>query len=959
MSVVPGNASPAQRRRTRNYIATWFAKRRSVKRVQSLGSELLGTRYEGRTGSLDLAKQSDGRNGSHASGDNEPGHTPTSRPEPRGHDYRYVNTKGHARVHLGNTYVEQQNIFPNRVNEKIEKKKQNLRDVFMANLSFEFMESRLTTISVAQPETCSWLFATPEYHRWRESAHRESNHGFLWIKGKPGAGKSTIMKHALRYAQTSLGSDSSVLSFFFNARGYGLEKSTEGMYRSMLHQLYSRYPERLPEPLPLDSAVFKQQGWPVPTLQNMLRDALLDSQCEHDLCWYIDALDECEEDEIRLAVRYFETLAVSATTHKIKLFICFASRHYPHITISKHETINLDAQEEHRTDIAIYITKQLCGASERTHDLGKEILQRSSGVFLWAVLVVLVMNKMMDHGATRSQLLAELAQVPDGISGLLENILRDREPSLLPTLQWMLFSMEVLGVDELYFAVKTSLGHLSIAVQDAAGTSQEQKCAFILSSSKGLVEIKDDNSRAQFIHESVREYLLSGGLAALDPTLAGNVEAKSHARLAQWCHDGVKTLNSMQTQWWSTDKSWHHGSYPTNHMLIHMEHAYAGSALDLLSVNTISRTTWDSLNEHAAVGNASETATSLYSLIRFGCTGLAGAILERQISCVPNDVSYQKPLHESLDKQAPLAAYVDVNALCGSGTHDTALLVAIGRSGSSSSKREIQRVIQLLLKCGADPNGKSIPGYTPLLAAMDIERHYRHKNLVKLLLQHGADPNVPTLENLGHSLLAAAVHWDSEGLVKLLLQFGANVGGHGETRPLCLATACSSPSIVRVLLAAGASVNDRNESGRTALHQVCLRYEDDDVRTIIAQDLLDAGADLSAVDDGSDTALTLASRYEQRALVRLFLDQGADLHSPQHRGIARGPHTLKRGYTAPRAVDSASSNDCLIPESPTIPFDPHYWRLPSVGHETATVLSLLSDRSSSDPCPPSGGSVVD
>jgi hypothetical protein len=174
MSVVPGNASPAQRRRTRNYIATWFAKRRSVKRVQSLGSELLGTRYEGRTGSLDLAKQSDGRNGSHASGDNEPGHTPTSRPEPRGHDYRYVNTKGHARVHLGNTYVEQQNIFPNRVDEKIEKKKQNLRDVFMANLSFEFMESRLTTISVAQPETCSWLFATPEYHGSKASLALES-----------------------------------------------------------------------------------------------------------------------------------------------------------------------------------------------------------------------------------------------------------------------------------------------------------------------------------------------------------------------------------------------------------------------------------------------------------------------------------------------------------------------------------------------------------------------------------------------------------------------------------------------------------------------------------------------------------------------------------------------------------------------------------------------------------------
>jgi hypothetical protein len=138
-----------------------------------------------------------------------------------------------------------------------------------------------------------------------------------------------------------------------------------------------------------------------------------------------------------------------------------------------------------------------------------------------------------------------------------------------------------------------------------------------------------------------------------------------------------------------------------------------------------------------------------------------------------------------------------------------------------------------------------------------------------------------------------------------------------------------------------------------------LRSEDDDVRTIITQDLLDAGADLSAVYDGSDTALALASRYGQHALVEQFLDRGADLNSPQHREIARGPQPLKRGYTTHQAVDPASSNVSPIPESPTIPFDPHYWRLPSVGHEAAAVPSFLSGRRVSDPCPLNGGSIVD
>jgi ankyrin repeat protein len=919
MSVVPSNASPAQRRRTRNYIATWFSKRRSVKRVQSLGSELSGTRYEGRTGSLDLTKQSDERGGSRAAGDGEPGHTSTSRPEPRGHDYRYVNTEGHARVQLGDTYIEQQNIFQNRVDEKIEKKKQNQRDVFMANLSFEFMESRLTAISVAQPETCSWLFATPEYHRWRDSAHRESNHGFLWIKGKPGAGKSTIMKHALRYAQTSLTSNSSMLSFFFNARGYGLEKSTEGMYRSMLHQLYSRYPKRLPEPLPLDSAVFKQQGWPVPTLQNMLRDALLDFQCEHDLCWYIDALDECEEDEIRLAVRYFETLAVLATTHKIKLFICFASRHYPHITISKHETINLDAQEEHRTDIAIYITNQLCGARELTHNLGKEILRRSSGVFLWAVLVVLMMNKMMDHGATRSQLLAELAQVPDGISGLLENILRDREPPLLPTLQWMLFSVEVLGVDQLYLAVKTSLGHLSTAVQDAAETSQEQKCAFILSSSKGLVEMKDDNLRAQFIHESVRGYLLSGGLAVLDPSLSGNVEAIGHARLGQWCHNYIEDSVYTRSRF---ERSF--GDYAVDQMLYHMEAACSGKGLDLQSIDAISQRTWlvlqknvsSSLGIHFSGDNGA--ASFLYIVILYQYTALTEAILQRQLTC-STGASNQNSRTNPRSPNVPWMPSIDVNAICDSSHRGTALLTAIWNSGLTRNTR----TIELLLRCGADPNLAVVLGYTPLREAISRSPMIKNEDsLVRLLLQHGADPNVPISSNPDESVLGSQLKEDRENAVKLLLEFGANVRGHGTERCLCLAAAYSSLSIVRMLLAAGASVNERDASGRTALHKVIIRsraWRGRDTEAFIAQVLLDAGADVNAMYNYHETTTMFAFRQKQYGLARLFLDRGADPNLPAHREIARaltlrsiGDSDSLRSWYPDSSVDSERSDDSLV-----------------------------------------------
>jgi adenylylsulfate kinase-like enzyme len=55
-------------------------------------------------------------------------------------------------------------------------------------------------IKNAHAKTCSWLIRKPEYLDWLNPSKLSQHHGFLWIKGKPGAGKSTVMKFALAYA---------------------------------------------------------------------------------------------------------------------------------------------------------------------------------------------------------------------------------------------------------------------------------------------------------------------------------------------------------------------------------------------------------------------------------------------------------------------------------------------------------------------------------------------------------------------------------------------------------------------------------------------------------------------------------------------------------------------------------------------------------------------------------------
>ncbi|THV66825.1 purine and uridine phosphorylase [Aureobasidium pullulans] len=101
-------------------------------------------------------------------------------------------------------------------------------------LNFEQLDARHTTIKKTHTGTCKWLFSKSEYLDWQDEQKLHEHHGFLWIKGKPGAGKSAIMKFAYSEAQAR-SNNSAVVSYFFNARGERLEKSTCGMYRSLRH----------------------------------------------------------------------------------------------------------------------------------------------------------------------------------------------------------------------------------------------------------------------------------------------------------------------------------------------------------------------------------------------------------------------------------------------------------------------------------------------------------------------------------------------------------------------------------------------------------------------------------------------------------------------------------------------------------------------------------------------------
>ncbi|KAL0780155.1 hypothetical protein CaCOL14_004639 [Colletotrichum acutatum] len=182
----------------------------------------------------------------------------------------------------------------------------------LQTLKFDQMDSRKPTVKRAHVKTCTWFIKHPDFQIWLNEDELKLHHGLLWIRGKPGAGKPTIMKFALSKMQKDPHWSPLVNSFFFNARGEYLERSIEGMYRSLLLQLFQGYPQLRSV---LNELYSTQQEYEVcPSLEilkGMFSEAIL-GLGQLRLTCFIDALDECDEQQVTDMVRDFEDLAEDA-----------------------------------------------------------------------------------------------------------------------------------------------------------------------------------------------------------------------------------------------------------------------------------------------------------------------------------------------------------------------------------------------------------------------------------------------------------------------------------------------------------------------------------------------------------------------------------------------------------------------------------------------------------------------
>jgi hypothetical protein len=806
-----------------------------------------------------------------------------------------------------------------RLEEQIEKSSKDAllsldeeqKRILIDSLRFDQMDARQMTIKNAHSKTCNWLLKKSEYLDWLNTDRLNEHHGFLWIRGKPGTGKSTLMKFALAHARKTM-VGKVVISFFFNARGEDIEKSTVGTYRSLLLELLERFPalQRVFDSLSLSkSSIGPNYKWSIGSLQVALEAAImLLGDCS--VVCFIDALDECEEQQIRDMIQFFEHIGELTVLAGIDFQVCFSSRHYPHITIWKGLGLVLEGQEGHSQDITYYLESELnIGQSKIAQQIRSELQEKASGVFMWVVLVVSILNKEHDRGRVHV-LRRRLQEIPGDLHDLFRDTLtRDshNKDELVLCLQWVLFAKQPLSPEQLYFAILSGVDPEALSWWDQDEIARDVIEKFILDSSKGLVEITTSKaSTVQFIHESVKDFLWKeNGLGKIWSDLASNFEEQSHERLKQCCLSYMnvvfthleipKSLPKASSQEAAHNRQLLTSAFPflkytVRNVLYHADAAERGGIVQTSFLQSFPLANWIKLGnlcEHE-VRTHTQHVSLLYVLAEMDTPNLIKVYPSNLLYLKAEKERYGPPLFAALatGSEEAVRAFVEVHAATltpGSWLHSLCSQYCpnISRRWKFRHHFEFSNQRTLLSYLGelgdevlfalALETGKFMPdlrdqdGRTPLSWATRNGRWA----VVKLLLETGK-VDIDSKDQDGRTPLSWAAQNGYEAVVKMLLETAKvdiDLKDQDGRTPLSWAARNGSKTVVKMLLeTAKVDIDLKDQDGRTPLSWAARNgYE------AVVKLLLDTGkVDINSEDQNGRTPLLWAAQNGHKGVVKML-----------------------------------------------------------------------------------------
>lgn len=412
-----------------------------------------------------------------------------------------------------------------------------------STLYFREEDDRYFEVQNAHAKTFGWLLrnhdsADPTHFRtWLQSKGT-----LFWINGKAGSGKSTLMKYLHRQdmlkelLQIWAGQRQLVMAtFFFWHAGQPLQKSLAGVLRALLHQILVARPDLTPVLFPhLSRKLLRDRSETFHFTTRELEQSLIlfveQIPPNLSLFLFIDGVDEYTGDFLM----FCKLLVRISSSPAIKVLV--SSRPIPECYHVFGDFPSLRLQDLTRDDISHYIEDELMSdklfIEMDTAEIGlgkqiKEILiEKSSGVFLWIVLVVNRIIRSLVHYEGRDRLLARIDELPVELEDLYDHMFSrmnedyQREGSLLLQLLSRAQTLRFAVLTALQFEV--AISHLEALcarrIPSAPTILNEvstRALAIRLSSRCcGLIEVQELGPRGRlpeprivFLHRTVYDYL--------------------------------------------------------------------------------------------------------------------------------------------------------------------------------------------------------------------------------------------------------------------------------------------------------------------------------------------------------------------------------------------------------------------------------------------------------------------
>ncbi|KAI0468063.1 hypothetical protein F4859DRAFT_492513 [Xylaria cf. heliscus] len=309
-------------------------------------------------------------------------------------------------------------------------------------LHFPDMHERFDTILDAHTETLHWLLdpadtdcsdkgkAGRDFITWLQQGS-----GFFHISGKPGAGKSTLMKYICSHPNLDdhlgvwcQGAQLGRGQFFFWKPGTSAQKSIKGLLRGLLHSILYTNRNLIPTALPdLWDLVFNcssshrqleyrdfREGF-----DNLLKYARLSDQYKFVL--FIDGLDEFEGPHLDLIT------TMKQWTENYPLKICVSSREYgvflqsfsPYPKLRLHECNSMDIEKMVSARLK---SNQFCAdffkSDQEVRMIVSLVEERSDGVFIWVSIVLAGIEDAIISGADLPEVQTRIKAYPGELNDL-------------------------------------------------------------------------------------------------------------------------------------------------------------------------------------------------------------------------------------------------------------------------------------------------------------------------------------------------------------------------------------------------------------------------------------------------------------------------------------------------------------------------------------------------------------